>query len=73
MYDSTLLHVLHAGKLPGDKIFAAIFKKNKAAHVLQFLNNESSFITDLQIMGSVPMGIFLPAALKELFVSAVKK
>lgn len=73
LYDSTLLNVLHNNKLKGDQIFAAIFKKNKAADVLQFLDNKSSLLTDFKIMRSVPMGVFLPAALKELFVSAVKK
>ncbi len=67
LYDSTLLHVLHQRSLNGDEIFASIFKKNKAADVLAFLDNESSLLTDLKIMNSVPMKIFLPAALKELY------
>ncbi|OYZ02258.1 MAG: hypothetical protein B7Y37_03910 [Sphingobacteriia bacterium 28-36-52] len=66
LYDAVLLHVLHHRKMPGDEIFAAIFKGNKASNVLAFLDNESSILTDLKIMSSVPTGIFLPAALKEL-------
>lgn len=66
LYDAVLLHVLHYQKMPGDKIFAAIFKGNKASEVLSFLDNESSLITDLKIMSSVPTRIFLPAALQEL-------
>ncbi len=66
LYDSTLLRVLHEGTLHGDEIFASIFKKNKAADVLAFLDNDSSLLIDLKIMNSVPTGIFLPAALKEL-------
>jgi lycopene beta-cyclase len=66
LYDSTLLRVLHERTMNGDEIFAQIFKKNKAADVLAFLDNESSLITDLKIMNSVPIKVFLPAALKEL-------
>ena len=66
LYDSVLLRVLHEQKLNGDLIFAKIFNKNKTADVLAFLDNESSLLTDLKIMNSVPTGIFLPAALKEL-------
>ena len=66
LYDAVLLNVLHNRKMPGDEIFAAIFKGNKASNVLAFLDNESSLLTDLKIMRSVPTGIFLPAALKEL-------
>ena len=66
LYDAVLLHVLHYQKMPGDLIFADIFKGNKAADVLSFLDNESSLFTDLKIMSSVPTRIFLPAALQEI-------
>lgn len=66
LYDAVLLHVLHHQKMPGDQIFASIFKGNKAADVLSFLDNESSLFTDLKIMSSVPTRIFLPAALQEM-------
>jgi len=70
LYDAVLLHVLHYRKMPGDQIFAAIFKGNKASAVLSFLDNESSLFTDLKIMSSVPTGIFLPAALQEMVKQA---
>ncbi|MDP1972975.1 MAG: lycopene cyclase family protein, partial [Sediminibacterium sp.] len=66
LYDAVLLHVLHFQKMHGDEIFASIFKKNKASNVLAFLDNESSIWIDLKIMNSVPTGIFLPAALREM-------
>lgn len=66
LYDSVLLHVLHYNFMKGDEVFAAIFKKNKASDVLRFLDNEGDFSTDFKIMRSVPMYIFLPAAIKEL-------
>lgn len=66
LYDAVLLNVLHHHKMPGHKIFAAIFSKNKTERVLRFLDNESNLIEDLQIMSSVPTSIFLPAAMQEL-------
>ena len=66
LYDSVLLQVLQHKKMQGADIFAAIFKKNKPQTVLQFLDNNSSFLQDLQIMYSVPTTIFLPAAIKEI-------
>lgn len=67
-YDSVLLNVLLNKKMKGDEIFARIFQKNPPERVLQFLDNESSLADDFQIMRSVPSAVFLPAALKELFV-----
>lgn len=67
LYDSVLLNVLQRRKLNGDRVFADIFQKNKPALVLRFLDNESSIWDDLQIMNSVPTGIFLKAAMQELF------
>lgn len=68
LYDSTLLNVLHHKKMIGADIFASIFKYTKASSVFSFLDNDSSLLTDLQIMSSVPTKIFLPAALKEWFL-----
>jgi len=66
LYDAVLLNVLHHHKMPGHKIFASIFSKNKTVSVLRFLDNESNLIEDLQIMNSVPTAIFFPAAMQEL-------
>lgn len=67
LYDSVLLNVLYHRKLNGDRIFAAIFQKNPPQRVLRFLDNETSLWDDLHIMNSVPTGIFLKAAMQELF------
>ncbi|MEN9686183.1 MAG: hypothetical protein RLZZ28_1969 [Bacteroidota bacterium] len=66
-YDSVLLNVLTKRKMSGEEVFARIFQKNPAERVLRFLDNETGFLDDLAIMNSVPMGIFLPAALQEIF------
>jgi lycopene beta-cyclase len=63
-YDSTLLHILKYNKVPGDKIFTLLFKKNKPRHVLRFLDNESSVGEELAIISSLPTWPFLRAALK---------
>lgn len=65
-YDSVLLNVLHHQQLNGDRIFAGIFKKNPAARVLRFLDNETNLWDDLLIMNSVPTSIFFKAAMQEL-------
>ncbi|MBC7874588.1 MAG: lycopene cyclase [Ferruginibacter sp.] len=65
-YDSTLLHILQYNKLPGDKIFTGLFKKNKPRQVLRFLDNESSLSDELKIISSLPTWPFLKAALKQL-------
>lgn len=66
LYDSVMLNVLCNRKMKGSEIFARIFRHNPAQRVLRFLDNESTVWEDLQIMRSVPTGIFLPAALQEL-------
>lgn len=65
-YDSVLLHILQHKKLSGEKIFSALFKKNKPQRLLRFLDNESSFGEELKIISSLPTGPFLKAAMKQL-------
>lgn len=62
-FDSVLLRVLEERLMPGHVIFSAIFTHNKPTTILRFLNNESSIPEDLAIMRSLPMRVFLPAAL----------
>jgi lycopene beta-cyclase len=64
-YDSVLLYILQQEKLPGHIIFSRLFKKNAAAKVLRFLDNESSLLEDIGIISSLPTLPFLKAALKQ--------
>lgn len=64
-YDSVLLNILYHKTLPGQKIFTALFKKNKPQQVLRFLDNESSLKDELKIISSLPTMPFLKAALKQ--------
>ncbi len=66
LYDNTLLHILSEGIIPGDKVFARLFSRNKASRLFRFLDNETNLLTELQIMASVPQRLFIKAALKEM-------
>lgn len=65
-YDNTLLYILYHDTLPGREIFSTLFRKNKAAQVLKFLDNESSIGEELRIISSLPTWPFLKAAVKQL-------
>ena len=67
MYDSTLLNILANNKMPGDRIFSFMFEKNPAERVLRFLDNESTFEDEINLMGTLPQGVFMRAALQEIF------
>lgn len=66
-YDSVLLSVLAAGKLPGDKIFTDMFSKNRTADIFRFLDNESNISQDMRIIKSLPTMSFLRAAWQQIF------
>ncbi|CAN5236845.1 lycopene cyclase family protein [soil metagenome] len=67
LYDSTLLNILHHKKMGGDKIFEVLFKKNPPQRILRFLDNETNLMEELKLMSTVPVDVFLPAAMNELF------
>lgn len=64
-YDSTLLYILAHNKVPGDKVFSLLFKKNKPSRVLRFLDNETSLGDELKIISSLPTWPFIKVALKQ--------
>ncbi len=66
-YDSILLHILHYNILPGDTIFTDLFQKNKPKDVLEFLDNETSLMQEINIISSLPAAPFLKAALHHIF------
>lgn len=65
-YDSVLLRILHERKITGADVFFRMFKKNKPANVLRFLDNESNFLQELIIMHSTDKAKFIPAAIKTI-------
>ncbi len=66
-YDSTLLNILYHQKQGGDKIFSDLFRNNKAETVFRFLDNESTMADELKIITSVSAGVFVKAAMQEIF------
>lgn len=67
IYDSTLLNILSNNKLLGDKIFADLFQKNPVDRVLRFLDNETTLEDEINVMGTMPQGVFMKAAFQEIF------
>ncbi len=67
IYDSTFLNILSNNKLPGDKIFSDLFKKNPVDRVLRFLDNETTLEDEINVMGTMHQGVFMKAAWHEIF------
>jgi lycopene beta-cyclase len=65
-YDSTLLHILYKGLLPGKTIFSILFRQNKGSRVLKFLDNETSLSEELQLLATLPKRIFIKAGALEI-------
>jgi lycopene beta-cyclase len=58
------LKILSEANAEGAPIFYSLIKKNKASQIFKFLDNETSFWEELQIMNSTDKRKFIPAALK---------
>jgi lycopene beta-cyclase len=65
-YDSVLLNILKRNKLPGDKVFTRLFKKNNPQQVLRFLDNETTLKEELDIISTLPTWPFMKAAIRQL-------
>lgn len=65
-YDSVLLNLLQRNKLEGATVFTELFKKNNAAQVLKFLDNESSLPEEIRLISKLPVIPFSEAALHYL-------
>jgi len=59
--------VLAAHNERGAEIFTRMFKKGKAAHIFRFLDEESSFKDELEVILSAPKIPFIKGAFKVLF------
>lgn len=71
-YDSTLLHILSRKLLDGKLIFSILFKKNKAADIFKFLDNETTLREELKLLNSLPKKIFIRAGFSEFIKMVVK-
>jgi lycopene beta-cyclase len=61
LYDSMLLNVMARNRYPIKEIFTLLFQKNPPARILKFLDEDTSFAEDLQIMSTTPYAPFLAA------------
>ncbi|MEL7003822.1 MAG: lycopene cyclase family protein [Bacteroidota bacterium] len=66
-YDKTLLDVMLSKKMSGKEIFSTMFRKVSPEKILTFLDNESSFKEDLQVMLSVTSSPFVVSGIRQLF------
>ena len=64
-YDRLLLQLLRDQPGKGSLIFTQLFKRNSANSVFKFLDERSTVTEDLQILRSLPFGLFIRAALKD--------
>lgn len=67
-YDSSLLGLLAKEKSSGDQFFFNLFAKNKTEDIFSFLNEKTSFGTELKIMSSTPL-----ATMTYNGISAIKR
>lgn len=63
-YDSTLLYLLKSERISGEEIFSTMFKNNKVANILKFLDNETSLLEELKIFSTLNKTEFALAFLK---------
>jgi len=63
LMDSILLNVLDAGRMPGHRFFANLFRHNPIQRVLRFLDEETTITEDMALMSSVELMPFVVATL----------
>lgn len=68
-YDSLLLDILSSKNELGSKIFSSMFKSGNSTVIFKFLDEETSFSEDLQVIWRCPKMIFVKALIKRLFKS----
>ena len=61
-YDTVLLRLLQKGKPTGAAIFTRLFQRNKAAAIFRFLDNATSLVQEVRIMGTLQVWEFFKAA-----------
>jgi lycopene beta-cyclase len=66
MYDSIMLRVLRDRSLAGKTLFSTLFRKLPASTVFRFLDEDSTFAQDLQLLNTPPAMPFTKAAFLQL-------
>lgn len=66
-YDLLLLDILGSKNELGSKIFSSMFKKGNSTVIFKFLDEETSFSEDLQVIWRCPKMLFIKALLGRIF------
>ena len=66
-YDLLLLDILSAKNQLGSNIFSSMFKKGNSTVIFKFLDEETSFSEDLQVIWKCPKMLFVKALLLRIF------
>ena len=66
-YDLLFLDVLYRRNDLGSKVFSALFQKGNPTLIFKFLDEETSFWEDLQVIWKCPKGLFIHALLGRIF------
>nr|WP_294773985.1 lycopene cyclase family protein [uncultured Flavobacterium sp.] len=66
-YDLLLLDILDRKNQLGSTIFSAMFQKGKPAVIFKFLDEETSFAEDLQVIWRCPKMLFIKALFRRIF------
>lgn len=67
-YDSILLNLIQYDRFAAREIFGMLFKKHPVERVLRFLDGETNFGEELQIMASVPPLPFITSLFHKTFI-----
>ena len=67
LYDLLLLDILDKKNHLGSTIFSSMFQKGNATVIFKFLDEETSFLEDLQVIWKCPKGLFVKALLMRIF------
>ena len=66
-YDLLLLDILDHKNQLGSTIFSAMFQKGNPAVIFKFLDEETSFTEDLQVIWRCPKILFIKALVSRIF------
>lgn len=66
-YDLLLLDILDKKNYIGSTIFSSMFEKGNTTVVFKFLDEETSFWEDLQVISKCPKGLFMKALFNRIF------
>ena len=66
-YDMLFIDVLFRRNDLGSRVFSSLFKKGNSSLIFKFLDEETTFWEDLQVIWKCPKGLFIRGLLGRLF------